>query len=234
MLFENTSKDALERLGKRVVSCRRCPRLIEHISKVARVKTRRYSDWSYWGQPLLGFGDPHARLLVIGLAPAAHGGNRTGRMFTGDSAWDWLIKALHETGFTNQPQSVSRDDGLRLRSAYITAVVRCAPPANRPTAEEIGNCSEYLKEEIRLLEGVDVVLTLGRIAFNAYLRHVCQRKLGLGLHFRHGKVYGMRDSPTLVASYHPSRQNTQTGRLTWEMWIDTFRKVREVLGMSEI
>ena len=161
----------LKRLQERAVSCRRCPRLIRHILAVARRKAPRYRDQEYWGKPLPSFGDPHAQLLIIGLAPAAHGGNRTGRMFTGDASGDWLIKALHQTGFANQPQSISLNDGLRLRSAYITAIVRCAPPMNKPTRQEISNCSEYLVEELRLLKDIRVVLTLGRIAFDNYLRH---------------------------------------------------------------
>jgi len=221
--------EALRELGDRVVSCRRCPRLIRHVSSIAKVRVRRYRDWEYWGKPLPGFGDPDAELLIIGLAPAAHGGTRTGRMFTGDSSGDWLIRALYEAGFSNQPLSVSRDDGLRLASAYITATVRCAPPGNKPTPKEIENCSEYLDEELRLLRRVKVVLTLGRMAFDNYLRRVHQRQ-GSATLFRHGAVYRLREGlPVLVASYHPSRQNTQTGRLTWPMWLKVFQKTRHIL-----
>ncbi len=190
-------------------------------------------DWDYWGKPVPGFGDPQASLLIIGLAPAAHGANRTGRMFTGDSSGQWLVKALYETGLANQPYTVSKDDGLKLKSVYVTAVVRCAPPKNRPTSEEIDNCSEYLSEELRILKKVKVVLTLGRIAFESYLKLVNGREMHR-LRFGHGKVYRLsHGSPTLVASYHPSRQNTQTGRLTWRMWMKVFRKVRSLVPPIE-
>lgn len=190
-------------------------------------------DWDYWGKPVPGFGDPQASLLIIGLAPAAHGANRTGRMFTGDSSGQWLVKALYETGLANQPYTVSKDDGLKLKSVYVTAVVRCAPPKNRPTSEEIDNCSEYLSEELRILKKVKVVLTLGRIAFESYLKLVNGWEMHR-LRFGHGKVYRLSHrSPTLVASYHPSRQNTQTGRLTWRMWMKVFRKVRSLVPPIE-
>jgi uracil-DNA glycosylase family 4 len=222
-------KAALEVLGKRVISCRRCPRLVDYISRVSRDKVRRYRDWCYWGKPLPGFGDPEARLLIIGLAPAAHGGNRTGRMFTGDSSGDWLIKALYETGFSNQPKSHSRDDGLRLMFAYITAAIRCAPPHNKPLAEEIRNCSEYLLKEVRLLDKVEIVLTLGRVAFDTYRRYVYPRNTKLKPRFQHGGFHKLKGTPTLVTSYHPSRQNTQTGKLSWEMWISVFEKIKQML-----
>lgn len=222
-------KEALERLNQRIIFCRRCKRLIDYISKVSNAKVRRYMGCSYWGKPIPGFGDSDARLLIIGLAPAAHGGNRTGRMFTGNSSGDWLIKALYETGFSNQQSSVSRDDGLELTSAYITASVRCAPPRNRPNREEIENCSEYLLEEIRLLERVEVVLTLGRIAFDTYLKYAYPRDHESKPPFRHGKIYVLKDMPMLAVSYHPSRQNTQTGRLTWEMWLGVFKIIKEIL-----
>lgn len=221
-------KAALEELGKRIISCRRCPRLIDHISRVSTEKVRRYRKWCYWGKPLPGFGDSVAKLLIVGLAPAAHGGNRTGRMFTGDSSGDWLIKALYETGFSNQPKSVRSDDGLALMHTYITAVVRCAPPRNKPLAKEIRNCSEYLLEEMRLLNKVETVLTLGRIAFDTYTRYVYPRNRGLKPRFQHGEFYELNGMPTLVASYHPSRQNTQTGKLGWEMWISIFKKIRQM------
>ena len=222
-------KDALERLKARITSCQRCPRLIGYISEISKTKVRRYADWSYWGKPIPGFGDPYARLLIIGLAPAAHGGNRTGRMFTGDSSGDWLIKALYETGFSNQPTSVSRDDGLELTSAYMTASVRCAPPGNKPAVEEIENCSEYLLEEIRLLERLEVVLTLGRTAFNTYLKYACARSVWPKPRFQHGKFYKMEEKPLLAVSYHPSRQNTQTGKLTWNMWIKIFERIERIV-----
>lgn len=221
--------DAWKRLETKVTSCKKCPRLINHISKVSKEKVRRYKDWKYWGKPLPGFGDHKAKLLIIGLAPAAHGGNRTGRMFTGDSSGDWLIKALYDTGFSNQPTSTRRDDGLKLISTYITAIVRCAPPGNKPTTQEIENCSEYLLEEIKLLHSVEAVLTLGRMAFSTYMKYVRPRNVKPKPRFQHGGLYRLEGMPTLVASYHPSRQNTQTGRLTWRMWLVVFEKVKRVL-----
>ncbi len=226
--MEKTETD-LEKLEGRVVSCRRCLRSIDYISRIARVKVRRYLEWNYWGKPLPGFGDPHARLMIIGLAPAVHGGNRTGRMFTGDSSGDWLIRALYEMGFSNQPTSTDRDDGLELMSTYITAAVRCAPPGNKPTRKELDNCSEYLLEEVRLLKKVEVVLTLGRIAFDANMRHLRPRRTGSKLRFQHRASYRLDGIPHLVASYHPSRQNTQTGRLTWEMWMSVFKDIKNLM-----
>ena len=222
-------KAALEALGKRVISCRRCPRLVDYISRVSRDKVRRHMEQCYWGRPIPGFGDPEARLLIIGLAPAAHGGNRTGRMFTGDSSGDWLIKALYETGFSDQPNSVSRDDRLKLMFAYITAAIRCAPPRNKPLAEEIRSCSEYLLEEVLLLDKVEIVLTLGRIAFDTYRRYVYPRNSELTPRFQHGGFHKLKGMPTLVTSYHPSRQNTQTGKLSWKMWICVFEKIKQML-----
>jgi uracil-DNA glycosylase family 4 len=219
----------LQEIGEAVVACRRCPRLIAHIQTVAERKVRRYRNWEYWGRPLPGFGDPEARLFILGLAPAAHGGNRTGRMFTGDSSGDWLIRALYETGFANQPHSVSLDDGLRLRDTYITAVVRCAPPGNRPTVQEIANCHEYWVRELAALSRVRVVLTLGRVAFETFLHYTLPAKRQRPA-FRHGGTYPLPGGLVLKASYHPSRQNTQTGRLTWPMWIQVFREVRALLG----
>lgn len=214
---------SLRVLNATIIECKKCPRLASYIADVARKKTRRYADQEYWGRPLPGFGDPDAKLLIIGLAPAAHGGNRTGRMFTGDSSGDWLARALHETGFANQPTSSMRDDGLRLRGAYITAVARCAPPENKPTAGEIENCSCYLAEELKLLKP-KVILTLGAVAFNSYARLQGLR----GLRFAHGATYEI-GGHVLVASYHPSRQNTQTGRLTWDAWIRIFRQIRKII-----
>jgi len=214
---------SLEVLNARIIRCEKCPRLAKYIANVAKVKVRRYNDWNYWGKPLHGFGDPDAKLLIIGLAPAAHGGNRTGRMFTGDSSGDWLMRALHESGFANQPTSEGKDDGLKLRSAYITAIVRCAPPENKPTRHEIANCSCYLAEELRILKNVKVVLTLGALAFNTYT----SMQNANGLKFKHNVSYQLSDR-TLIASYHPSRQNTQTGKLTWNAWMDVFRKIRRI------
>ncbi|MEM2127892.1 MAG: uracil-DNA glycosylase [Candidatus Bathyarchaeia archaeon] len=220
---------ALRELAERIVNCGRCPRLRGYCEEVARVKRRAYREWTYWGRPLPGFGDPHAVLLIIGLAPAAHGGNRTGRMFTGNGSGDWLIRALYEVGLANQPTSLSRGDGLELRSTYITAVVRCAPPGNKPLREEIDNCSTYLSEELRLLRNVRLVLTLGRVAFNAYLGHVTL-KAGRRPVFKHGALYDFGcGQPHLIASYHPSRQNTLTGKLRWEDWMDIFIEARRMI-----
>jgi uracil-DNA glycosylase family 4 len=178
---------------------------------------------------LLGFGDPEARLLIIGLAPAAHGGNRTGKMFTGDSSGDWLVRALHEVGLSNQLKSAGRNDGLKLESVYITAAVHCAPPKNRSLFEEIRKCADYLKEEVRLLDKVEIVLTLGKIAFDAYMRYIFPKGGDCKPRFRHGGFNDLGETPTLVTSYHPSRQNTQTGRLTWEMWAGVFERIKQML-----
>lgn len=226
--------EALAHLADDIVNCTRCPRLIDHCRKTAERKRRAYADWDYWGKPLPGFGDPNAQLLVVGLAPAAHGGNRTGRMFTGDSSADWLIGALYKYGFANQPTSVHRDDGLQLIDAYVTAAGRCAPPANRPTAEELRNCQPFLERELQLLTKVRVVLVLGQIAFNTYWKIVAHRgHIGPKTKrpaFRHGARYdGKKGGPTLLVSYHPSRQNTQTGRLTERMFHNVFALARTII-----
>jgi len=221
---------ALDNLGDRSISCERCPRLRIYCEETAKVKRKAFKDWDYWGKPLPGFGDAHAELLLLGLAPAAHGGNRTGRMFTGDSSGDWLIKVLYETGFANHPISHSRNDGLRLCSAYITATVRCAPPNNKPTGQEIKNCSSYLAEELSLLKDVKLVLTLGRVAFDAYLTHRLDRSVTSKPRFKHGALYDFGTAPLLMASYHPSRQNTQTHRLTWQAWTNVFAKIRRAIA----
>jgi len=219
-------EEVLEALSKQIVSCNLCPRLTEYRVKVALNPPKRYKGEEYWAKPLPGFGDPYAKLLILGLAPAAHGGNRTGRMFTGDSSGAWLIKALYETGFANQPTSVSRDDGLRLSGAYITAVVRCVPPANKPLKSEVENCSQYLRAELKILEDVRVVVALGRLAHDTYLKIRGSRNIA----FKHGQEIELGEH-TLIDSYHPSRQNTQTGRLSWSMWIDVFKKARTHLSI---
>jgi uracil-DNA glycosylase len=225
-------------LYEEIVSCRLCPRLVKHRQWAAEHRPRRYSLDTYWARPLPGFGDPRARLLVVGLAPAAHGGNRTGRMFTGDSSGNTLMRSLHRAGFANLDRSERADDGLVLTDAYLTAVVRCPPPENKPSKTEINNCIKYLKAELRLLQNIKVVVTLGRIAFQTYLSLV--RSEGLLKkplpEFRHGAVYrleGMlygRPLPVLIASYHPSRQNTNTGRLTQEMLDWVFLDARRFFG----
>jgi uracil-DNA glycosylase family 4 len=222
----------LEDLARTITACRRCPRLVAHRESVAVAPPRRYRGERYWARPLPGFGDPAARLLVVGLAPAAHGGNRTGRMFTGDRSATWLADALHHAGFATQPTSEHREDGLRLREAWITAAVRCAPPDNRPTPAEQAACQAYLLEELRLLERVRVVVALGRVGWQAYLR--ARRALGQpGARrppvFGHGAVTRFDDGVTLLASYHPSQQNTFTGRLTRPMLRGVFGKARRTL-----
>ncbi|MBI4421959.1 MAG: uracil-DNA glycosylase, partial [Gemmatimonadetes bacterium] len=192
-----------------------------------------FQDWDYWGNPVPGWGDPRARLLIVGLAPAAHGGNRTGRIFTGDSSGDWLYAALHRFGFANQPTSTNRDDGLRLRDCYITAAARCAPPGNKPTRGELDNCRPYLAAEIRLLDRVRVVVTLGRIAHESWLKATgwWDTLPARGRpQFGHGKEARLPDGTVLISSYHPSRQNTNTGKLTRPMWHAVFQRVQAILG----
>ncbi|HXV87386.1 MAG TPA: uracil-DNA glycosylase [Gemmatimonadales bacterium] len=223
---------SLAMLSSAVVSCRRCPRLLAHCRRVAREKKREFRDWEYWGRPVPGFGDPRARLLIVGLAPAAHGANRTGRMFTGDSSGAWLYQALHRFGFASQPQSTGRDDGLKLRDCFISAAARCAPPDNQPTAAELGRCRAFLEAEIRLLAEVRVVLTLGRIAHQSYLRAAgwWDALKSSRPAFGHAAEATLPGDVRLIASYHPSRQNTNTGKLTGEMWDAVFGRVRELLG----
>ena len=228
--------DRLEELNLRIIACTRCPRLVEHRQSVARTKRRMYREHEYWGRPLTGFGDPEARVLLVGLAPAAHGGNRTGRMFTGDRSGDWLYGTLYKFGFANQPTSLHLNDGLALHDVYVTAALRCAPPANKPIPEELLTCRPYLLEELGLLRRLRVVVALGKIAFDAYLNS-CRQLLSQGEKlptprpsFGHGATYGLPNGIALVASYHPSQQNTQTGRLTLEMFEDIFSSVRRMLG----
>ena len=228
--------DLLARLNARIVRCRRCPRLVAQREAAAAAPPRRYRGQSYWARPLPGFGDPDARLLLVGLAPAAHGGNRTGRMFTGDESGHWLFRALYEAGFASQPTSTHRDDGLRLLDAYVTAAIRCPPPANKPLPSEIANCQPYLVEELTLLERVRVVIGLGRVGWLAYLR--ARRALGLALprplpRFAHGAAVRLADGVTLIASYHPSQQNTFTGKLTRAMLRAVFTKARRLLRAGE-
>ena len=188
-------------------------------------------EWNYWGKPLPGFGDSSGRLLILGLAPAAHGGNRTGRMFTGDGSAQFLMSELHKFGFANQPTSLSVNDGLRLRDAYMTAIVRCAPPKNKPTRREIETCKRYWTEELRLLRNVRVILALGRVAFETYVKHMKANGVDAASYkFRHGAFYKMADRwPTLAASYHPSRQNTQTGKLTSSMFDSVLGEIRRMI-----
>jgi uracil-DNA glycosylase len=221
-------------LNGRIVACELCPRLRAHDREVARVKRRAYLDWEYWGKPVPGFGDPHARILLIGLAPAAHGANRTGRMFTGDRSGDFLYRALHQTGFASQPESRSREDGLALNGAYIAAAARCAPPDNKPWPDELARCRPYLEREIDLLKEVRVVVALGGIGFRTYLSILRDRGLIKSLAafpFGHNRVYRPAPGlPVLIASYHPSQQNTSTGKLTEEMLRQVFEQARRLAG----
>ncbi len=213
------SESAWRQLRRETVACTRCRRLVSYRRRVAREKKRQFAEWDYWGAPLSGFGDINAKLLIVGLAPAAHGGNRTGRMFTGDGSANFLMRALHKAGFANQPTSEHRHDGLQLEDAFVTAVVRCPPPENRPLANELANCSILFDRELALLPNIRVTLALGRVAFNGYLIHV--RRMGFQVphaRFKHGRGYSVPGwDSVIVASYHPSRQNTQTRRLTSAM-----------------
>jgi len=214
-----------------IVTCEQCPRLRRHCEKVAREKKREFRDWTYWGKPVPGFGDPGARLLVVGLAPAAHGGNRTGRVFTGDSSGDWLYEALHRFGFASQSTSTGRDDGLTLSDCYVTASARCAPPGNKPTPRELDNCRPYLEAELRLLERVKVVVALGRIGFETCLKVSgwAVGRLGGRPVFSHGGETALANGNVLISSYHPSRQNTNTKKLTRPMWHRVFQRARTLL-----
>jgi uracil-DNA glycosylase family 4 len=224
---------SLAEIQDAVISCRACPRLVKWRERVAREKKRAFADWDYWGRAVRGFGDPGARLVIVGLAPAAHGANRTGRMFTGDASGSWMYEALHRFGFANQPNSLTRDDGLRLTDCWITAAARCAPPANKPTTDELNRCRPFLEAELRLLPRVRVALGLGRIGYEAWLKaggwwgRLAPRARPP---FRHGAEATLADGTILITSYHPSQQNTNTGRLTRGMWHAVFRRAREILA----
>jgi uracil-DNA glycosylase len=222
-------------LNERIVNCERCRRLREYCAEVARVKRRAYLNEEYWGRPVPSFGDPEARVLVLGLAPGAHGSNRTGRPFTGDGSGDFLYPVLHEAGFASQAKAVSRDDGMTLSGLWISAVVRCAPPGNKPTPGEQRNCASWLDEEIGLLASLRVVVCLGKIAFDGFLNH--QMRAGRvasrsGYQFKHGAEYALPDGLTLIASYHPSLQNTNTGKLTRAMFLNVFMRARELAALG--
>lgn len=228
---QDARRDSLAKVARDVVACTACPRLRRYCQDVARRGKPEFAGWSYWGRPVPGFGDPRAEVLLVGLAPAAHGGNRTGRMFTGDGSAAWLIRALYRAGFANQPTSTHRRDGLRLCRAYMTAPVRCAPPKNRPTREEIARCLPFLERELALLTRVRVVVALGRVAFDVCRRLLDARGAVLrGARFAHAACYDLGpDHPVLLLSYHPSRQNTNTGRLTEAMLDEVFRKARAII-----
>ncbi len=225
-------ENELECLEQEITLCRRCPRLVAWREEVARVKRRAYLDWDYWGKPVPGFGDPQARLLILGLAPGAHGSNRTGRMFTGDGSGNFLFPALYRAGLANQPNSKHRDDGLELHDCWLTASARCAPPANKPTPQELTNCQVWLEREISLLPQLQGVVLLGKIALDSLLKlpgflTLPKKEIVFG----HGAFYHPRENlPWILCSYHPSLQNTQTGRLTAEMFDQIWQQARERLG----
>jgi len=231
MSASNVQFRSLSNLNARAIACNLCPRLRNYCRKISKSKRRQFRNWEYWGKPLPGFGDPKARLLILGLAPAAHGGNRTGRMFTGDGSAQFLMAALHKSHFANQSTSERVTDELALTDAYMTAIVRCAPPKNKPNRKEIDTCERYWTEELRLLKNIEIVLTLGRVAFDTYIRYLKEQKLNTNdLKFKHGAFYSLpKHYPVLCASYHPSRQNTQTGVLTAEMLDRVFSKIRDFL-----
>ncbi len=218
-------------LNREVIGCTRCPRLVAYREQVAREKRRAYRDWEYWGKPVPGFGDEDARVLIMGLAPGAHGSNRTGRPFTGDASGNFMYPVLYETGFASQPTATDRNDGLKLKDLYITAAVRCAPPDNKPLPQELAECSIFLDREIAGLEKVKVVVALGKIGFDAYLNYLKRRGLLPSRQpylFKHGAHCQMPDGKVLLASYHPSNQNTQTGKLTREMFVKIFKQAAKL------
>lgn len=222
---------SLQALNARIVACDLCPRLRAHCAEVARTRRRAYADWEYWGRPVPSFGDPNARVLILGLAPGAHGSNRTGRPFTGDGSGDFLYPVLHETGFASQPGATSRNDGMQLTDLWITSVARCAPPANKPTPQELRNCAPWLDQELALLKHLRVIVCLGRIAFEGLLAHMQrtgQLKSRSGFTFAHGAEYIAPTGVRVIASFHPSLQNTNTGRLTRAMFLAIFRRAREL------
>jgi uracil-DNA glycosylase family 4 len=223
-------------LQQEILACRRCQRLIAHCSEIAKIRRRAYRDWEYWGKPVPSFGTADAKVLILGLAPGAHGSNRTGRMFTGDGSGHLLYKVLHATGFSSQPVSASRDDGLRLHDVYITAAVHCAPPGNKPTPEEIGACRGYLERELELLPNLRAVVALGKIAFDVYLSILRDRgaiRSRSAFLFAHNAEHRIGPGlPVLVSSYHPSQQNTSTGKLTEEMLLEVFRRVRNICAKT--
>jgi uracil-DNA glycosylase family 4 len=229
------ARSPLEDLNARIVACKRCKRLRAYCAEVARVRKRAYMDCEYWGKPVPSFGDPKARVMALGLAPGAHGSNRTGRMFTGDGSGYFFYPVLHEAGFASQPLAVSCEDGMKLTDLWISAVVRCAPPANKPTTDELHNCAPFLDEEIGLLKNLRVVVCLGKIAFDGFLAHA--RRSGLitsrsGLVFSHGAEFTLPNGVTVMASYHPSQQNTNTGKLTRAMLLKVFLRARELAGLE--
>src|SRR6202140_2478231 len=227
--------DWLQHLNSEVIACVRCPRLVAYREMIAREKRRAYRECEYWGKPVPGFGGPEARVLVLGLAPGAHGSNRTGRPFTGDSSGAFMYPVLHETGFASLPTALSRDDGQVLAGLYITAAARCAPPDNKPLPVELANCAPFLERELEGLKDLRVIVALGRIGFEAYLNYLMRKKQIASkreYEFRHGAEYTLPDGHSLLASYHPSNQNTQTGKLTKDMFRKIFQRARELADDS--
>jgi uracil-DNA glycosylase family 4 len=223
----------LKVLNAEVVACTRCPRLVVYRQKIALEKRRAYRDWEYWGKPVPGFGDPSARVLILALAPGAHGSNRTGRPFTGDASGNFMYPVLYETGFANQATATHRGDGLVLTDLYITAAARCAPPDNKPLPQELANCSSFLDRELHGLKNVKVVVALGKIGFDAYLNYLKRRSVittKASYVFRHAARYQMPDGKILLASYHPSNQNTNTGKLTRQMFVEIFQQARLLIS----
>lgn len=218
--------ESIESLNKKIARCKKCSRLSAYIRDVAKNKVRRFKDEKYFGKPLSGFGDVNAKLLIIGLAPAAHGGNRTGRMFTGDSSGDWLAKVMHKHGFASIPTSQNINDGMFLKNAYITAAVRCAPPQNKPTREEMNTCFVFLEKEREILKNITTVICLGKIAYDA----TCKLYKVKPEKFGHNKLFKY-DTIQILTSYHPSKQNTQTGKLTWIQWSNVFAKAKRLTGI---
>jgi uracil-DNA glycosylase len=226
-IVKDVSLDWLVQLNREVVACAKCPRLVTYREMIAREKRRAYRDCEYWGKPVPGFGDPNARVLIMGLAPGAHGSNRTGRPFTGDASGNFMYPVLYETGFANQPTATACGDGLELRDLYITAAARCAPPDNKPLPSELANCAPFLDREIEGLKRLKVVVALGKIGFDAYLNFVRRRGLlqsKAPYVFAHAAKYKLPDGKILLASYHPSNQNTQTGKLTKSMFLNIFKQ----------
>jgi uracil-DNA glycosylase len=229
-----TQAQTMDTLNARIIACERCPRLRDHCTEIARVRRRAYAEWEYWGHPVPSFGDPNARVLALGLAPGAHGSNRTGRPFTGDGSGDFLYPVLHEAGFASQPKATSRYDGMKLTGLFITSVLHCAPPGNKPLPEEIRNCAPWLDEEFALLRNLRVVVCLGRIAFDGLLAHV-QRTGEVssrsGYTFGHGAEYTVPSGLHVITSFHPSLQNTNTGKLTRPMFLKVFKRARQLAGL---
>ncbi len=231
----STIQASLDIISKNIVACERCPRLRSYCTALGQTKRRAYLDWIYWGKPVPGFGDPAARVLIIGLAPGAHGANRTGRPFTGDGAGNFMYPVLYDTGFASQPEATSREDGLKLRGARICSICRCAPPADKPTPEEQRNCSVHLSAEIAALTRIRVIVALGRIAFDGYLNHLIRKgdiSSRRDFPFAHAAEHRLPDGTVLLASYHPSLRNTNTGRLDRAMFTGIFVRARELAGLS--